>query len=89
MRIEWTDHALTDLLAVYEYIAADNEAVARRVIGEIRKTVDRLGIFPALGRRSRNPLLRELVVDQYIVVYAVRRDRVVVIRVWHGAQRRL
>ena len=89
MRIEWTDRALTDLVAVYAYIAADNEAVARRVIGEIRKAVDHLEMFPAMGRRSRNPLLRELVVDQYIVVYAVRRDRVVVIRVWHGAQRRL
>jgi addiction module RelE/StbE family toxin len=89
VRIEWTDRALTDLAAVYGYIAADNEAAARQVIAAIRKTVDRLEMFPALGRRSRNPLLRELVVDQYIVVYAVRRDRVVVIRVWHGAQRRL
>ncbi len=50
MRIEWTDRALTDLVAVYAYIAGDNEAAARRVIGEIRKTVDHLEMFPALGR---------------------------------------
>jgi hypothetical protein len=39
-------------------------------------------------RRSRNPRLRELFIDNYIVVYAVRRDRVVVIRIWHEAQKR-
>jgi plasmid stabilization system protein ParE len=26
--------------------------------------------------------------DRYIVVYPVRRDRVLIVRVWHGAQKR-
>ena len=88
MRIEWTDRALTDAAAVYAYIAADNEAAAWRVIGDIRKNVDKLEMFPDLGRLSRNPRVGELGIDNYIIVYAVRRDRIVIVRIWHGAQKR-
>ena len=50
--------------------------------------VDGLGVYLRWAGPGRLARYREMVVDRYIVVYPVRRDRVLIVRVWHGAQKR-
>jgi plasmid stabilization system protein ParE len=41
-----------------------------------------------LGRPSEMRNRRELVVDQYVITYQVRRERIWIVSIEHGAQRR-
>ncbi len=46
MIIRWTDPAVEDLEAVYDYIARDNEDKAVQVIAELLLAVEGLERFP-------------------------------------------
>jgi hypothetical protein len=41
-----------------------------------------------MGRESQLRRRRELVVEQYVIIYTVRRDEIVVETIVHGARRR-
>lgn len=88
MKVRWSNRALRDVAEIYDYIAADNEEAAVRVSDRLFETVERLAVMPRLGRASELRHRRELIVDQYIVVYAIHRDEVLIHTVRHGARRR-
>lgn len=88
LTIEWTNRAQADVGGLYDFISADSQDAARGVVGAIRQEVDGLPIYPQMGRPGRLTRCQELVVEQYIVVYSVRRERILIIRVWQGAQSR-
>ena len=89
MRVKWLGAAVSSLVAETEYIARDNPTAAARVEIAIKRAVEQLSNFPALGRPGRVPGTRELVVPDtpYIVPYRVRREVVEVLRVFHGARK--
>ena len=85
-RVVWADRALLDIEAVYAYIAQFNPLAAARVMLELRAAGNSLETFPARGRLIGRGL-RELVsVWPYVIRYRVAGERVVVLRVRHGAQ---
>ena len=49
---------------------------------------DRLSANPRLGRLGAMRGTFELVVRPYVLVYEIQRAEIVVLRVWHGRQRR-
>ena len=49
---------------------------------------DRLGLNPRIGRLGAMAGTFEVVVRPYVIVYEIHRADVVVLRVWHGRQRR-
>ena len=89
MRVVWTDAALDDVEATYNYIARFNPFAARRVAEAIVIAGDSLATFPHRGRRGIEPGIRELsVVHPYVLIYRVRDDSVEIVRVWHGSRNR-
>ncbi len=90
-RIEWMDGAVSDLQRISEYIERDrNVAAANRVAEAIYTAIQSLQTMPYRGRSGRLEGLRELVVPRlsYIVFYRVLEDRVAIIGIVHGAQKR-
>jgi toxin ParE1/3/4 len=88
--IEWTEQAGSQLDQVHEYIALSNsEAVADRIVMRIVSRVEQLASFPLSGRRGRVPNTRELVIANtpFIAVYTIEKDRIVILAIYHGAQR--
>lgn len=87
MRVEWTDTALGNLDHAVAYIAQDNPAAAVEVAQQIWDVTQRLADHPGLGRPGRVEGTRELVIAglPYIVPYVVEPNRVVILRVLHGA----
>ena len=88
MRPPLSARALRQLEAAYNYIARDNEKAAVRVVERILNAVDLLQKNPYMGRESELRRRRELVVDQYVLIYSVHRDGVLVHSLTHGARRR-
>ena len=88
--IEWTDQATRQLDQAHDHIALSNsEEVAARITMRIVASVQRLAAFPMLGRAGRVPGTRELVISNtpFLAAYAVEKDRIVILAVYHGAQR--
>jgi len=49
-RLIWTESALSDLNDIAEYIALENPAAARTLVGRIFAAVDRLAEHPSSGK---------------------------------------
>ena len=88
MTVRWSGRALRDLAEIFDYIAAENEDGALRVSDRIFEAIERLAVMPRLGRTSDLRRRRELIVDQYIILYAIQRDEVLIQTVRHGSRRR-
>lgn len=90
MRLRWRASAVSDLARIRDHIAEHNPAAARRVVGRVLRSVDRLEAFPKSGRLGQVPGTREIVVTglPYIVVYLVDDDDVDIVAVFHTAQDR-
>lgn len=89
MRLRWTPPARDHLAEIYDYIAQDNPAAARRVIGQVRKDADLLKDNPGMGRPGRVEGTRELIVSRYpyIIVYRpAAPDEVHIAAVIHTAR---
>jgi toxin ParE1/3/4 len=76
-------------MAIAEYVAEDNPAVAAALHELIDRQVGRLADHSRVGRPGRIEGTRELVVSHmpYIVAYKVAAGEVIILRILHGAQR--
>lgn len=89
MQIRWLRTALRNLDEEAAYIATDDPAAARLVVGRVLAAVNLLVDQPALGRPGRVPGTRELVVPKtrYLVPYRVRRETIEILRIFHTSRR--
>jgi addiction module RelE/StbE family toxin len=89
VRVVWSDRALTDLRDIVAYIRQHNPSAARRVGHRMRNATRRLARFPLSGRMV--PDLpsgdyREVIADQYRIIYRVTEGEVRIVTVVHGAR---
>ncbi len=85
MRVHYRLEALEDLHGQLSYISEDNPHAAEQVGATIRRTIDRLSVFPYSGREGVVPGTYELVIPQlpYIVVYRIQPSFVEIISIFH------
>jgi toxin ParE1/3/4 len=93
MRLRYTPQARRHLDAIAEYISERNPEAARRVGARIREVIELLHLFPHIGHDGTLKDTRELVIPglPYVVVHRVERgdeDTLVILGIYHGAQRR-
>ncbi|MFN8759210.1 MAG: type II toxin-antitoxin system RelE/ParE family toxin [Tagaea sp.] len=90
MNVEWTVEALGDARRLYEFLALRDGRAAINFRIRLFAGADGLAVFPARGRLSIRPGLRELVVGDYILIYEADADRnvVTIARVFHGREKR-
>ena len=89
MRIRWEEEALTDLVALRNYIAADNPSAARKIAQRIIDIVNLLADQPLLGGPGRIHNTRELVITNtpYTLVYHATEDIITILRVFLQARK--
>jgi len=88
--IEWTQQATRQLDQAHDFITLSNsEAVASRIAMRIINNVGQLATFPMSGRPGRVAGTRELVIANtpFIAAYAIDHERIVILAIYHGAQR--
>jgi toxin ParE1/3/4 len=88
MRLRYERGALADLDEIFSYIAADSREAAGRLVARIENEVARIAASPHIGGVTRKSGFRRLPVGNYLIVYEVGNDEVVVHFVRHGARRR-
>ena len=90
MKLRWTPEAAENLVSICDYVARDSGAAARRIAMAVHEQLSLLLDFPQLGRPGSEKGTRELALIPlpYLVVYRVREDRIEILSIWHGAQKR-
>jgi toxin ParE1/3/4 len=86
--IRWLRTATRNRFEQLDYIAADNPAAAVRLDEAIERQTDLLAQHPLMGREGRVKGTRELVIGRspFIAVYRVKKKRIEILRILHGAQ---
>lgn len=87
--IKWTDEAHRWLRDIYDYIAADNPAVAQKVVSGIYEKAQVLRSFPEIGHRYRvedEGEIRILFYGHYRIVYLLKSPASIdILGVFHAA----
>ena len=83
----WTDRALNDLLAIEDYIAADDPVAAARWVQALADKAKSAALSPLGGRivpELGRPKVREVFKRSYRIVYRVRPDGIDVLTIFEG-----
>ena len=81
--------ALRDFEEAIAHIAADNPAAAERVASVLRTAAASLAEFPLRGVALPGARPRRVLTvpdTPFRLVYTVTRNRIVILRIWHGAR---
>jgi plasmid stabilization system protein ParE len=89
--VEFTKTAESDIYRTWADIAADNPIAADRWLGNVRKTAGRLETFPLAFEvipesKGWGIEYRQKLFGNYRIIYRVDDERVIVLRVIHGAR---
>ena len=89
LALRWTEHAVTQLAALAEYISLDSPFYAEQVVDRVVARLEQARRHPASGRvvpEFGREDVRELIEPPYRLVYRVQADAVEVLSVLHGRQ---
>lgn len=86
MRILYSPESVEDLQKLREFIAEKNESAAARTAASLLSAISKLKTFPQMGievNKANSQLIRDLIVDDFIVRYLISEKSIYVLRVWH------
>ena len=87
-RLRVAPEAIADGDDIWLSIAIDSESAAERLLARIDATQTRLAEFPELGQARPDiaPDARSWAVGDYLILYRIEPDAVVIVRILHGAR---
>ncbi len=88
-RIIWSPRAANDLQSIRDYIGQFNPSAASRFAAQLVTTAENLADFSERGRPVSGKRRESVVVWPYVIRYRVEADRVVILRIRHGARKPL
>lgn len=90
MEVRFSESSLEDLRSIREYICANNEEAAKKVVFHILEQVETiLANNPIIGRAGRVLSTREFVISKYpyILPYQVRENTIYILRILHTSRK--
>ena len=89
MKLRYSRRAVSDLVAIADYIRERNPKAAEAVEQRIRSSINQLTMFPFSGRPTDDPTIRmfPIVRYPYLVFYEVSESEIVVHHIRHGRRR--
>ena len=89
MKIMWSPLAIDRTTEIAEYIAKDNPSSARKWVEILFGKVELLESSPLSGRvapETRREEIRELIYDNYRIIYRVEKNKISIFTIRHGRQ---
>jgi len=85
-KIVWTDEAVEHLEAIVTYVSVYDPAAAERLGRRLIELAESLAEFPDRGRDAGDGKREMTTVWPYILRYRVEAERVIILRLRHGAR---
>lgn len=89
MNIVWTEPAVDSLQAIRDYVAHDSAFYADLFVNRLIDVAESLHTFPERGREvpeAGNPAVRELLFQNYRIIYRLHATVIQVLAIVHGAR---
>lgn len=89
MKIIWTKSAVLNLENIKNYISQDSQYYAIELTEKIIGAVEKLSIFPRLGREVpeiKKENIRELIYGNYRILYRIDLEILYIIAIIHAAR---
>ncbi len=87
MRLEYTENAIGDLVRLRQFIEEHDPQAANRLAAQLVEGIGLLRDQPRLGHPvalAPDPeSIRDLVLRDYIVRYAITSNCILILRIWH------
>ncbi|MBI6163483.1 type II toxin-antitoxin system RelE/ParE family toxin [Serratia liquefaciens] len=82
MKLKWTDPAIADRMAIYDYLASKNPIAAAEIDALISAAASQLSRNPSSGKVGRVSGIREWVIHHfYLLIYEVKNDLLIILAV--------
>lgn len=88
-KILWSNLGLSSLNDIISYIAKDSDLYASNFAKRMLERIEILKTFPQIGRvvpEYNNPRIREIIYQNYRVVYKINDDLIIIVYIGHGAR---
>lgn len=88
-KIIWTLNAIADLEDIAKYISRDSKMYANTFVSKLIESTEKLKNFPRSGRivpEFNDPTIRELIIQNYRIVYQIENQRVGIVAIVHGSR---
>jgi toxin ParE1/3/4 len=91
VKVRFTRKAQANLGAIFRHVSADNPEVAATLVLRIERLIEKLALYPQLGRRTEPPGRRVLTVPgiPYRVFYRITENEIRILTVRHTSRRPL
>lgn len=89
MKVSWTQTAIDNLSAIYNYVAQTSPQYASRLVDRITKRSEQITSFPLSGRtvpEFDDFQIREVIEGSYRIIYYIKPEQIDVLAVIHGSQ---
>jgi toxin ParE1/3/4 len=85
VKLKWTDPAIADRMAIYDYLASKNPIAAAEIDALISAAASQLSRNPSSGKVGRVSGTREWVIHHfYLLIYEVKNDLLIILAVVHS-----
>ncbi|MCS4268536.1 type II toxin-antitoxin system mRNA interferase toxin, RelE/StbE family [Serratia quinivorans] len=85
LKLKWTEPAIADRIAIYDYLASKNPTAAAEIDALISAAAARLAQNPSSGKAGRVPGTREWVIHHsYLLIYELTNDLLIILAVVHA-----
>lgn len=85
MKLKWTDPAIADRMAIYDYLASKNPTAAAEIDALISAAASQLSRNPSSGKVGRVSGTRGWVIHySYLLIYEVKNDLLIILAVVHS-----
>jgi toxin ParE1/3/4 len=88
MKVRFNRGALADIDEITSYIAVQNPKAAADLLDRFKAATKLLGDAPLMGAATTRSNFRKLVIGNYLIIYQVLNNEVIIQYVRHGARRR-
>lgn len=92
MKLVYTQDAVADLKRLRAFVSQWNPDAARQIAAELIARIEHIRTFPEMGRRvieAPDPdVIRDAIFGRYVVRYALHRNGVAILRIWHHREDR-
>lgn len=91
MELKWTSKALSDVVRLYEFLAAVNPFAAAQTVQQLTEAPAALLANPRLGERLdgfQPRVVRRLLIGHYEMRYEIANGTVYILRLWHTREDR-
>lgn len=88
IKVEWTKRAEKEFLNALDNHISRNKSnrYSEKLIDKVELSIERISLFPGIGRIADDQKRRIVVIDSYLLIYELRNEIIYIDSFWNSYQ---